>query len=127
MPKRTKTSDQATAALRKYAKVVLSKKHNVGHGKHAHMGSIRKAEHAGHTIEILTHYQVKVDGKSVALPLVVGEDGNVVCHALPNYLFSSAVDLVKTVIDVYPGDFKKPGRGRPSPPAASGHGHGGHH
>lgn len=130
MAKRATRQSPDVEALRRYAKVVLSKKHNVGHAGHAHAESVRKAEHAGHKIEIRTHYTVKVDGKTVPLPLSVGDDGNVVCHALPNYLFSSAVDLVKTVIDTYPDDFAK----RKRKPPGGGHGggtpgggHGGHH
>jgi hypothetical protein len=122
----TRRSAGGTAALRSYAKVVLSKKVNVGHEHHAHMASVRKAEHNGHKIEILTRYEVKIDGKATALPLSVGDDGSVVCHAVPNYLFASAVDLVKTVIDTYPDDFKKrSGRGKPKDDPG-GHDHGGH-
>ena len=113
MAKKAYNPSASTAALRRYAKVVLTKKRNVGHARHAHMASVRKAEHAGHAIEIRTHYEVKIDGKVVQLPLSVGDDGNVVCHALPNYLFVSAVDLVKTVIDLYPDDFAKRGGKRP--------------
>jgi hypothetical protein len=128
MAKKAASQSAHTAALRSYAKVVLSRGRNVGHARHSQMASVRKAEHAGHSIEIRTHYEVKVDGKSVPLPLSVGDDGNVVCHALPNYLFSSAVDLVKTAIDVYPDDFakrrdKRTGGRRPG--GSSGHDHGG--
>ena len=123
MAKKAAVQLSGVETLRRYAKVVLSTKRNVGHTGHAHMDSVRRAEHAGHVIEIRTHYEVKVDGKAVPLPLSVGDDGNVVCHALPNYLFSSAVDLVKTVIDLYPDDFTKRGSKRAGGRKLGGAGH----
>jgi hypothetical protein len=79
----------------------LSKKSS-GHDHSHGMISVRTSEHNGHKIVIETEYRIKIDGKSVALPLMVGDDGEVHCHSLPNYQFSSAIDLVKMIIDVYP-------------------------
>jgi hypothetical protein len=89
------------------------------------MANIRKAEHGGHSIEIHTTYRVFVDGKQVNVPLMVDDDGDVHCHALPNYQVSSALDLVKAMIDVFPDTFSGPPKRRSRP--RSGKDHGGHH
>jgi hypothetical protein len=128
MATRPRSAYTDTGPLKRYAKLALSRERNKPHmgKKHKdHMASVRTAEHDGHTIQIRTHYEITVDGKSVSTHLSVGNDGNLVCHALPNYLFSSAVDLVKTLIDQYPDEFptrrtRRPRRGH------GGHDHGGH-
>lgn len=93
-----------------------------GHaGGHGTTTSVRTAEHRGHTIELITHYEIRVDGRPVEIPLHVDNDGRVTCHAVPNYQSVSGVDVVKKVIDAYPDSFQDPGGGQP-------HGeHGGHH
>jgi hypothetical protein len=102
------------------------------HTAHEHgagAASIRRAEHGNHVIEIETTYRVRVDGKKVDLPLMVGDDGDVHCHALPNYQLSSALDLVKLLIDVFPESFPGPSK-RPSGSKRGGHhgaSHAGHH
>lgn len=79
--------------------------------------SVREADHAGRRIVIRTTYEVTVDGAPLAVPLVLTNDGVLHCHALPNYQFQSAVDLIKGLIDEFPEDF----------PPAGGGGHGGGH
>jgi len=81
--------------------------------------SVRQADHKGHHIVIRTTYVVEVDGRDVDLPLGVDNDGHVHCHSLPNYQFTSAIGLVKQIIDTFPGDFPKPGKSpkAPSPPS----------
>lgn len=81
---------------------------HAGHGK-----SLRVFDHAGHHVEVETMYRVKVDGKLVQIPLVVGADGRVSCHSIPNYATASALDMIKFVIEQFPEDFakKKSGRG----------------
>jgi hypothetical protein len=91
------------------------------HAHHAKLESLREADHRGHHITIKTKYAILVDGKPVVTPLHVTTDGQVRCHALPNYSFSSAVDLVKQLIDAYPADFTGNGGGGDHP----GHDHGG--
>lgn len=92
----------------------------VEHGG-AHSQSVRTFAYKGHQISIATTYEIKIDGQVVHLPLLVSQDGHVQSHALPNYSQSSAVDIVKAIIDLFPQDFekKKPGR-------RSGGKHGGH-
>ena len=62
-------------------------------------------EYKGRKIVIGTTYRIEVDGRLVGGHFVVTDEGQVQCHAMPNYTFSSAVDLVKSMIDVFPEDF----------------------
>ena len=92
---------------------------------HMHGGmaqSLREPDYKGHHIAIRTTYQVSVDGRVLNVPLGVDNSGNVHCHSLPNYQFTSAVDMVKQLIDSFPGEFgrRKGGGGH------GGGGHGGH-
>lgn len=90
----------------------------LGHGDHeAELVSIREVNHGEHKIVIKTTYEVSVDGVPLATHLHVLNDGSLHSHALPNYMFLSAVDLVKKIIDLFPDDFTS---------IQSGHGHGGH-
>jgi hypothetical protein len=107
--------------------------HDPGDG-HAHaMESVRTASHCGHEIVIKTCYEISVDGKSLASHLSVGDDGAVHTHALPEYAFTSAVDLVKQIIEAFPDEFPcddhEPGHdhgGADSSSDQQGHGHGDH-
>jgi hypothetical protein len=93
----------------------------------AHEKSVRTFIHKGHEISITTMYQVKIDGRMVHLPLLVSQDGHVQSHAAPNYSQSSAVDMVKTLIDLFPEDFKKKPRARRAGGQHGGHSKGHHH
>ena len=81
--------------------------------KHRHEGtdSVREADYAGHHIVIRTRYHIEVDGRMLMGHMGVTNDGNVHYHPVPNVAFPSAVDLVKKLIDIFPGDFTKKGRG----------------
>jgi hypothetical protein len=79
-----------------------------GHGK---MESVREADYEGHHIVVRTRYQVEVDGQMLLGHMGVTNDGQVHYHPVPNLAFSSAVDLVKRLIDIFPDDFAKKGRG----------------
>jgi len=79
--------------------------------RHGQMDSVREADYAGHHIVVRTHYQVEVDGHMLMGHMGVTNDGQVHYHAVPNLSFSSAVDLVKRLIDIFPDDFTKKGRG----------------
>ena len=67
--------------------------------------SVRTAEHNGHSIEIRTTYDVRIDGEPMEAHLGVSNDGNVHYHGLPNYSEASAIDLMRRVIDAFPDDF----------------------
>jgi hypothetical protein len=81
-----------------------------GHDHHEPAGpqtkatSIRQATHRGHEIEVVTTYEFKIDGKPVFGHFQVDDAGKLHCHDLPNYAFSSAVELGKRLIDLLPED-----------------------
>ena len=81
----------------------------MGHAMHHDMPfeSVRDVEYNGHHINIRTQYQIKVDGKSLMGHIYVDNTGRVSTHAMPNYSFSSTVDLVKKLIDAFPTNFVK--------------------
>lgn len=68
-----------------------------GHGGHG--DSVRRFTHRGHEIEIVTAYQVTIDGKPWDGHLEVLPDGAVTYHGFPQYAVPSAVDVLRTVID----------------------------
>ena len=84
------------------AKLPMAMPHHHGGGS---VDSVRTADHKGHHIVLHTTYQVEVDGRHLDIPLGVDNDGQVHCHALPNYQFSSAIDMIKQLIDSFPDDF----------------------
>lgn len=83
--------------------------------------TVRSEEYRGHDIQVVTTYTIAVDGKEISVPLGVDNSGRLHCHALPNYEFESAVDMVKRLIDWFPEDFTPPGN------VGGAGGHGGHH
>lgn len=80
------------------------------HGDHmsSRVETVRNDEHKGHHILIRTIYEIEVDGQLRQIPLGIDNDGQLHCHALPNYQFNSAIDMVKLLIDIFPGDFSQP-------------------
>ena len=104
-------------------------------GAHAHSAeTVRCATHCGHEIVIRTCYEITVDGKPLAAHLTVDDEGNLHSHALPEYAFSSAVHVVKKIIEAFPDEFpcddhggKGHDHGGTDPSSGQqGHGHGGH-
>jgi hypothetical protein len=79
--------------------------------RHGKMESVREADYEGHHIVVRTRYQVEVDGQMLMGHMGVTNDGQVHYHPVPNLAFASAVDLVKRLIDIFPDDFAKKGRG----------------
>jgi hypothetical protein len=77
--------------------------HPPGHDQpppsHGHGTGVRRFEHRGHEVEIVTHYEVTIDGEPWHQHLMVLDDGSVTYHGLPQYAIPSAVDLIRTVID----------------------------
>lgn len=84
------------------------------------MESLREATYDGHEIVVRTSYTIEVDGQPITGHVGVGDDGRVHYHAVPERSFTSAIDLVKKLIDLFPDDFPPPyslpraqgGRGR---------------
>ena len=87
--------------------------------RHHHEASetVREADYKGHHIVVRTIYHIEVDGVPVTGHVGVTHDGLVHYHPVPNAAFSSAIDLVKQLIDVFPDDF--PERGNASDPHGS--------
>jgi hypothetical protein len=67
--------------------------------------SVRTAVHNGHTIEIRTTYDVRIDGEPLEAHVSVSDNGSVHYHGLPNYAEASAIDLMRRVIDAFPDDY----------------------
>ena len=61
--------------------------------------SLRRSVHRGRTIEIHTTYQVCIDGRPIDARVSVHPNGRVHCNGLPNYSFTSAVELAQALID----------------------------
>jgi len=82
---------------------------------HAHDStSVRAAEHNGHTIEIITTYELRINGEALTGHLGVNADGTVHYHGVPNYATESAIDLAKQIVDSFPDDYAR--TRRPSRP-----------
>lgn len=79
-----------------------------GGGDHSGGESVREATHRGHRIVVRTTYHIEIDGQPIEGHLGVTNDGTVHYHAIPNYSFASAVDLVRQLIDSFPDDFPPP-------------------
>jgi hypothetical protein len=79
-----------------------------GHAGHDRpFESVREVEYKGHNITIRTHYEIRVDGKSLSGHIYVDNSGRVSSHAMPTYSFVSTMDLVKKLIDAFPTNFAK--------------------
>jgi hypothetical protein len=74
--------------------------HAGGHGHAPGVAAgVRRFEHRGHEVEIVTRYEVTIDGEPWNGQIVVRTDGTVTYHGLPQYAVPSAVDLLRGVID----------------------------
>jgi hypothetical protein len=78
-------------------------------GGHSHgpLTSVRTDKYAGHQIVIRTAYEIEIDGQPLGGHVDVTNAGQVHYHPLPNYTFTSAVDMARQVIDTFPDDFPK--------------------
>jgi hypothetical protein len=85
------------------------------HIMHHPLTSVRAFTHAGHQVKITTTYQIEVDGVPVQLHALVDDQGRLVSHTTPFVSYGTAPDLVKALIDRFPGSFANLGDG--------GHGH----
>jgi hypothetical protein len=91
---------------------------------HEH-SSVRRVEHAGHRLEIYTHYRILIDGQEFPDPIHVADDGTVHYHGIPQYSAPSAVDLVKVIAERLEEGEPPPLIGEPQPHHDDDHG-GGH-
>src|SRR3954462_9235001 len=91
--------------------------------------SVREFAYRGHQARIETTYRITIDGRPLLGHVEVLPDGAVHYHPFPQYAPSSAVEVVKAVIDtVWAGPRVADGRGdepgdEPEPPAHQHHPH----
>lgn len=95
---------QAMTELTRRADQVANQHHD-----HESM-SVRAAEHNGHTIKIVTKYELLIDDQPLTGHMGVNADGTVHYHGIPNYSTESAVDLAKQIVDSFPDDYARPKR-----------------
>lgn len=93
---------QSIAAYVKSNAARARKAQQMGHGESV---VTRQTDYKGHHIVIRTKYEVEVDGKPLMGHLGVSDAGLVHYHPVPNLSFTSALDMVRKIIDVFPGDF----------------------
>lgn len=98
------TSDASLAQAQKTSAALT--KLLKGHHSHQASESVRQEHYKGHHIIIKTSYDVTVDGKKFDAALAVSNAGNVEYHGMPNVGFASAVDLMRSVIDQFPQEFR---------------------
>lgn len=67
--------------------------------------SIREDDYKGHHIKIQTSYKITIDNKPIKGHITVDNKGRLHTHAMPTYMFNSAVDMIKKLIDNCPSDF----------------------
>ena len=80
----------------------------LGHaGHHGQLESIRQFKYKEHEVVIRTQYAITVDGQSVNPHVNVDNKGRLNTHAIPNYTFNSAVDMMKALIDCLPSSFAR--------------------
>jgi hypothetical protein len=89
--------------------------------------SVREFDHRGHRARIETTYRITIDGEPLVGHVEVLPSGQVHYHRFPQYAPSSAVDVVKAVIDTL---WEKPAvrdelaDDGPEPPGPGHEGHG---
>lgn len=66
---------------------------------HGHGTGVRRFTYRGHDVEIVTRYEVLIDGEPWDQHVEVLQDGSVTYHGLPQYALPSAVDLIRRLID----------------------------
>lgn len=117
---KTKTSSRPRAALGKrkqpdyiqpdlhpedLAKRLVRARPKKKKARRGRMKILRTERYKGHDIRIETTYKITVDGKAVSGHLDVTNSGHVHYHPLPNRSASSAIDMVRTIINSFPDDF----------------------
>ena len=92
-----------------YKRLKAGKPVTAGHAGHdkGPFWAVREIEYNGHRIAIRTQYEIRVDDKPLGGHIYVDNTSKVSTHALPNYSFSSAIDLVKKMVDAFPDNFTK--------------------
>lgn len=120
-----KSDLERAADASQYGKGLLAAKPTPIEQLHEHNTSIRTATYRRHEIVLRTSYELSIDGKPLNVHISVDDNGNVLCHAIPNYAFASGLDMARQLIDAYPDDFPRM-TARPASRDSTGHEHGGH-
>ena len=81
------------------------KVHDAKH--HGKSTSTREARYNGHTIEIRTTYEIRIDGKEYTGHIRVDDEGQVHSHSIPYMNYGSTLDFVKCLIDLHPDTYSK--------------------
>lgn len=84
--------------------------------------TIREAHYKGHVIRVATSYRITIDDEPVTGHVMVGLDGQVHYHSIPNQQFESAVDMVKRIIDLAPPGRMETNSGHSDVPSPGRHG-----
>ena len=108
--------------LRDHAAEVRRNRPPAGHHHAGGLETVREDDYRGHHIVVRTTYSIEVDGRAVTGHLGVTNDGRVHYHPVPNLSFTSAIDLVRRLIDTFPDEFE----GGAMPGQEPGNHHGGH-
>lgn len=103
MPRRGEITADASLEQAKRSSPVFKSLLRETHGHHG--TSVREDDYKGHHIVIRTTYEIEIDGHPFQGVLDVSNAGTVHYHAIPNVSSDSAVDLIRSVIDAFPGDF----------------------
>ena len=74
------------------------RKYNAGK-KRSSFSSTRRTEYRGKKISVRTTYRIEIEDDVLQMHIMVLDDGSVHCHGLPNYSFSSALDLARAIVD----------------------------
>ncbi len=75
----------------------------------------REFDYRGRRIQIETSYAITVNGEPFQGHITLGNDGRVYSHSCPYLDFPSVVELMKYLIDLYPGNFEPHGVTRDCP------------
>jgi hypothetical protein len=100
-PKTLQSASQPATLARYLADVPSAHAHDGG----TEMATVREDDYKGRHIVIRTTYHIEVNGTPFEGQLALDNAGRVHCHALPNYQFASAVEMVQRLIDIFPEDF----------------------
>ena len=74
--------------------------------------STRAGQYKGHTIQIQTTYEIKIDGKEYNGHIRVNDEGHVHSHSIPYMNYGSTMDFVKCLIDLHPDTYSSKEEGK---------------
>lgn len=111
MPPRKAITSPTAESIASYVKKNAGQVKKIQKLRHGKAESVREADYQGHHIVVRTSYDIEVDGRMVMGHMGVTNDGKVHYHPVPNMAFVSAIDMVKSLIDIFSDDFATTGAG----------------